>query len=172
MSHLQYNVPLMNNPTDFRYTLCFLTRGEDILMLHRRNPPNQGLWNGVGGHLEPGESPRECMLREIREETGYALAEVRFAGLLTWDGFEIPSGGLYIFTAEAPTGEPQLCAEGELAWKPRGWVFSSPEVVSNIHIFGPQALCGGSPRVYHFSYNDGKIANHYTRPLSQEADVA
>lgn len=40
------------------FTLCFLLHGEDVLMLHRRFPPNQGLWNGVGGHIEPGETPR------------------------------------------------------------------------------------------------------------------
>ncbi len=162
----------LNPLPDLRYTLCFLTRGEHVLMLHRQKPPNQGLWNGVGGHLEPGESPRECIVREVREETGFFLDQVTLAGLLTWDGFEIPAGGLYIFTAEAPAGEPQFCAEGELAWKPRGWVFSSPDVVSNIHIFGPCVLDGSPPQVYHFSYNKGEIVNHHTRPLSPGPDMA
>ncbi len=148
-----------------RYTLCFLTRGDHILMLHRNNPPNQGLWNGVGGRLEPGESPRACILREVREETGFVLLDAAFAGLLTWDGFEIPAGGLYLFTADAPPGEPQVCSEGQLAWKQREWVFSSPEVVSNIHIFGPLILDGAPPQEYHFSYQNGQISHYRFSPL-------
>jgi 8-oxo-dGTP diphosphatase len=153
---------IINN---LRYTLCFLTRGDQILMLHRERPPNQGLWNGVGGRLEPGESPRDCMLREVREETGYQVASLKFAGLLTWEGFEIPPGGLYIYTAEAPLGDPLPCSEGQLAWKPRAWVFSAPEVVSNIHVFGPLIFNGAPPQIYHFQYADGQIAAFETRPL-------
>jgi 8-oxo-dGTP diphosphatase len=151
---------------DLRYTLCFLTRGDQILMLHRQKPPNQGLWNGVGGRLEPGETPQDCVIREVREETGYCLESVHFAGLLTWEGFEIPSGGLYIYTAQAPGGEPGPCGEGELAWKPRQWVFTAIEVVSNIHIFGPLVLCESSPQIYHFVYQDGQIVRYDIRPFS------
>ena len=157
---------------DLRYTLCFLTRGEQVLMLHRKNPPNQGLWNGVGGRLEPGEKARACIMREVREETGYLLEEATFAGILTWDGFETPPGGLYLFTAEAPTGAPQDSAEGKLAWKPRKWVLSSPAVVSNIHIFGPHVFNGGPPQVYHFEYQDGKIVRYEIRPyLGEESAI-
>ncbi len=155
----------------FRYTLCFLTRGDTILMLHRNHPPNQGLWNGVGGHLEPGESPLTCVLREVREETGYTITEADFCGLLTWEGFEAPPGGLYIFSADAPEGDPQPCPEGTLAWKPRGWVFSAPEVVSNIHVFGPLALDGAVPQRYHFVYHDGNIMHFEIHPLSGGANV-
>lgn len=153
---------------EIRYTLCFLTRGDQILMLRRSNPPNQGLWNGVGGRLEPGESARDCILREVREETGYHIADVTFCGLLTWDGFETPAGGLVIFTAEAPAGDPAQCSEGLLAWKPRAWVFSAPEVVSNIHIFGPLALNGAPAQVYHFSYENGRIKRYQLLPYSAE----
>lgn len=152
----------MVDPTAYpiRYTLCFLTRGEEVLMLHRHNPPNQGLWNGVGGRLEPGESPRNCVIREVREETGFCVDAVHFAGLLTWDGFETPPGGLYIFTAEAPEGDAADCSEGELSWKPRAWVFSATEVVSNIHVFAPLMFADTCPRHYHFSYRDGEIENY------------
>jgi len=147
----------MKSENEFRYTLCFLTRGEDVLMLRRLKPPNQGLWNGVGGHLEPGETPRACVLREVQEETGFRLAQVNFAGLLTWEGFEIPSGGLFLFTAPAPPGEPAACNEGPLVWKPRAWVLSSPEVVSNIHVIGPHIWGVSAPQQYHFIYRAGQI---------------
>jgi len=150
---------------DLRYTLIFLTRGEQVLMLHRRKPPNQGLWNGIGGHIEPGEAPLDCALREIREETGFGLEQLQFGGLLTWDGYETPAGGLYIFMAEAPAGEPAPTGEGELGWKPRDWVFSSHEVVSNIHIFGPPVFRGEIPRLYHFQYRAGQIEQHQVQAL-------
>jgi 8-oxo-dGTP diphosphatase len=152
---------------DLCYTLIFLTRGADILMLQRLKPPNQGLWNGIGGRIEAGETPRQCALREIREETGYTLTELIFGGVLTWEGFEIPTGLLYIYTAEAPQGEPHFTTEGSLVWKPRGWVFSSLEVVSNIHVFGPRVMAGEPPRRYHFLYRDGKIQHYEFLPLEE-----
>ncbi|HMD89146.1 MAG TPA: NUDIX domain-containing protein [Anaerolineaceae bacterium] len=147
------------------YTLCFLTRRDQVLMLHRRNPPNQGLWNGVGGRIEPGELPLASVLREVREETGFQLATAHFAGLLTWRGFEVQDGGLYIFTAAAPQGEAVGNDEGKLAWKPMQWVFSSDEVVSNIHVFGPPVLSGAPPQVYDFEYRSGQILSYQISPL-------
>jgi 8-oxo-dGTP diphosphatase len=139
-----------------------------VLMLLRQKAPNQGLWNGVGGRIEPGEDPRLCCLREVQEETGYQLSEVRFAGLLTWEGFEIPNGGLYLFTAEAPGTDPGACSEGTLAWKPRAWVYSSPEVVSNIHVFAPSILRLDPPHTFHFVYQAGRILQYERRPVPAE----
>lgn len=147
------------------YTLCFLTRGDHVLMLLRQKAPNRGLWNGVGGRIEPGEHPRACVLREVREETGFQLSDARFAGLLTWEGFEISDGGLYLFTAQAPEGEPHACSEGQLAWKPRQWVFESPEVVSNIHIVAPVILGSEPPQVFHFVYRAGQIVAFQRRAV-------
>ena len=155
----------MVTPFSIRYTLCFLTRGDQVLMLLRDKAPNRGLWNGVGGRIEPGEHPRACVLREVREETGYSLSDARFAGLLTWEGFEIPAGGLYLFTAQAPNGEPAACSEGQLAWKPRAWVCSSPDVVSNIHIVAPVILRQEPPQVFHFVYRAGQIERHQVGPV-------
>lgn len=154
-------------PPDFTYVLCFLVRANQVLMLHRRNPPNQGLWNGVGGRLEAGETPRAACLREVREETGFAVPQLRFAGLLTWSGFPgAADGGLYIFTAPAPPGEPAPCEEGELRWQSREWVCTAEGVVSNIHYFAPQVLDGAPPQVYHFDYGaQGQILHHQVRCL-------
>jgi 8-oxo-dGTP diphosphatase len=147
------------------YTLCFLTRGDAVLMLHRAKAPNRGLWNGVGGRIEAGESPAACILREIEEETGYRLARTEFRGILTWEGFEVPAGGLYLFTAEAPEGEPVGSSEGLLAWKPRAWVFSSAEVVSNIPLFAPLVLGEAPAQTYHFIYDRGLLVGHRFSPL-------
>jgi 8-oxo-dGTP diphosphatase len=148
-----------------RYSLCFLTRPGQVLMLRRRYPPNQGLWNGVGGRIEAGETPMANCLREVEEETGYRLESARFAGLLTWEGFETPTGGLALFTAEAPAGECRANAEGELRWQPVEWACSHPQVVGNLHIVLPHVLSGGAPRVDHFVYQDGEILRHDVHPL-------
>ena len=147
------------------FTLCFLLHGDQVLMLHRRFPPNQGLWNGVGGHIEPGETPRQAVIREVAEETGYQVEQPRFAGLLTWEGFEIPPGGIAIFTAEVPHPDFVTNHEGTLAWKPRGWACTSPEVVNNIHVFLPPILAGLQPQHYHFHYQDGQRVKDLIRPL-------
>jgi 8-oxo-dGTP diphosphatase len=143
-----------------QFTLCFLTRGEAVLLLHRRRSPNAGLWNGVGGKLMAGETPLAACLREVREETGFDLPSARFAGTLTWSGFEIEDGGLYLFVAEAPAGEPIPNGEGELRWWPRAEAFSSPLVVANLHIVLPQVLNGAPPQTYHFVYRHGQLISH------------
>ena len=147
------------------YTLCFLTRGDEVLMLYRNRPPNQGLWNGVGGHIEPGESPESACLREVVEETGFHLKAVRFAGLLTWTGFEIAAGGLYLYTAPAPDGRPVSSDEGFLQWQQRDFVYTSPGVVDNLHFVLPAILDGAPPQVYHFDYRNGQIIDHTVQPL-------
>ena len=156
---------MVNSRLPLRYTLCFLTRSDQVLMLHRRFPPNQGLWNGVGGHIEPGEDPTTSVLREVREETGFQVEAVRFGGLVTWQGFGSSPGGLYLFHAEAPLGQPGMCNEGELAWRPLDWVLTSSAVVSNIALFLPALLQHQPPQEYHFDYEDGAIRAHAIRPL-------
>ena len=156
------------------YTLCFLTHADQVLLLQRRKPPNQGLWNGVGGHIEAGESPLAACLREVSEETGYTLATAHFAGLLTWEGYEVIDGGLYLFTAPVPDGEPVACNEGVLAWKPLTWLFTASEVVSNLHIVGPAIFVDHKPpQVYHFTYGHSRshILRYVQQPLPTWVDI-
>jgi 8-oxo-dGTP diphosphatase len=157
-----------------RYTLCFLTRADQVLLLLRSNPPNAGLWNGVGGHIEPGETPRQGMLREITEETGYPVTEVDFRGVLTWNGFEIQDGGLYIFTAAVDRLTPPAelpASEGRLAWQPREWLLSGTKVVENIHYFAPYMLTPGPALHFHFDYHGHTILSHAVQPLPGWVDI-
>ena len=68
-------------------TLCYIENDGKYLMLHRNvkeNDVNEGKWIGVGGHFEADESPEECLLREVKEETGYTLTAYRFRGIVTF----------------------------------------------------------------------------------------
>lgn len=98
-------------------TLCFLRRDSRVLLLHRRNPPNAGYWNGVGGKLEPGEDPFTACIREVREETGLTIRDPQLRVLLVET---IRSTGdlwiIFVFTAAAPVAAPIPSEEGELAW--------------------------------------------------------
>lgn len=112
-------------------TLCYITRGDQVLMIHRtkkKNDVNQDKWIGVGGKFEPAESPEECLLREVREETGLTLTSWRCRGVITfltngpWDGEY-----MYLFTADGFTGELADCDEGELRWVHRDFLNALPK---------------------------------------------
>lgn len=110
-------------------TLCYIERDGQYLMLHRtkkKNDINEGKWLGIGGHFEAGESPEECLLREIREETGLAIDSYRYRGIVTFYAPPYPTEYMHLFTA---TTSQELCAdcnEGELAWIPISQVPSLP----------------------------------------------
>lgn len=113
-------------------TLCYLENAQgEYLMLHRVKKKvdiNKGKWIGVGGRFEEGESPDECLRREVWEETGLTLTEFQFRGVVTFlcndsaaDQF------MYLFTATGWTGELNPdCNEGNLAWVPREKVLELP----------------------------------------------
>ena len=100
-------------------TLCYLERGDQYLMLHRvkkKNDLNHDKWIGVGGQVEEGESPEDCVLRETFEETGLTLTDYRYRGLVTFVSDQYPTEYMHLFTATGWTGESHPCDEGELAW--------------------------------------------------------
>lgn len=100
-------------------TLCYMERDGKYLMLHRtvkKNDVNKDKWIGVGGHFEADESPEECLLREVREETGYTLTSYRFRGIVTFVSGNGVTEYMSLFTADGFEGEPVPCDEGELAW--------------------------------------------------------
>ncbi len=100
-------------------------------MLHRVKKQvdiNKGKWIGIGGKFEEGESPDECLRREVREETGLTLTEFQFRGVVTFLCNDSGSDQyMYLFTATGWTGELNPdCSEGDLAWVPKGKVLDLP----------------------------------------------
>ena len=100
-------------------TLCYIQRDDQYLMLHRirkHKDPNQNKWIGVGGGIEEGETPDQCLLREVKEETGLTLTSWKKRGVIdfisdTWED-EI----MHLYTADGFTGEIIDCDEGVLQW--------------------------------------------------------
>lgn len=100
-------------------TLCYIENNDKYLMLHRikkQNDMNEGKWIGVGGHVEDQETPEECLVREVKEETGFTLTSYKFRGLVTFINNECESELMCVFTADGYTGELIECNEGELCW--------------------------------------------------------
>ena len=100
-------------------TLCYIEKDHKYLMLHRivkKNDVNKDKWIGVGGHFEEGESPEECVLREVKEETGYTLTSYRYRGLVTFVFADQEVEYMSLFTADGFEGEPIECNEGVLEW--------------------------------------------------------
>jgi 8-oxo-dGTP diphosphatase len=160
------NLPAIT-PEQYRFTLCFLYHQENVLMIERNKEPNLGLWNGVGGHIEVGESPEISCLREIEEETGIVVPSLRFGGVLTWESWSFESGGMYIFSADVSDSWFRPSDEGFLAWKPYDWVMTSPSVVENISEFMPDTREKRDPRWYHCLFDQEELLETRRYPLPE-----
>ena len=111
-------------------TLCYITRGDEVLMLHRvkkEKDINKDKWIGIGGHFEENESPEECLLREAREETGLTLTRWQCRGVVTFLNNQCEGEYMYLFTADGFTGELKTCDEGDLQWVSREFLDSLPK---------------------------------------------
>ena len=143
-------------------TLCYLENAQgEYLMLHRvkkKADVNKDKWIGVGGKFEGGESPDECVLREVREETGLTLTHWRFRGVVTflnegWDGEY-----MHLFTATEWTGElARDCDEGELEWVPKEKVTDLP-IWEGDKIFLRLLAEDRPPFLLTLAYENGKLA--------------
>ena len=102
-------------------TLCYIDNGDSYLMLHRvkkENDASHGKWIGVGGKCEADESPDECMLREVKEETGIEITHWQYRGIVTFISDTWSNEYMHLFTATEWHGEPDMSIdkEGKLSW--------------------------------------------------------
>lgn len=122
MSQEQKKIPALS-------TLCHIKKDGNYLMMHRvkkKNDINKDKWIGVGGHFEYGESPEECLLREVKEETGLTLLHYKFRGIVTFIYGEDVVEYMHLFDADEFEGELIECDEGELVWVPIDEVLNLP----------------------------------------------
>lgn len=129
-----------------KYTICFIKRGNEVLLLNREYPSWMGSWNGIGGKLDGGETPLQCVTREILEETGLRLDNVVYKGVVTWEVDGVPAGGMYTFAATVPDDlvyeTPRKTAEGILDWKEIAWIMhpKNTGMATNVPKFLPKVL--------------------------------
>lgn len=111
-------------------TLCYIEKDDCYLMMHRinkKNDANEGKWIGVGGHFEEGESPEECLMREVYEETGLTLTHYKLRGIITFISDKWDSEYMYLYTADGFEGDISSAMihgrEGVLKWIPKKDIF-------------------------------------------------
>lgn len=101
-------------------TLCYIEKANSYLMLYRNKKEqdqSQGKWLGVGGKFMEGESPEDCLLREVFEETGLTLKSYTFRGVITFISDVYEDELMFMYTADEFEGDiAESCNEGELAW--------------------------------------------------------
>lgn len=110
-------------------TLCYIENDASYLMMHRNKKEkdiNKDKWVGVGGHFEHGESPEDCLLREVTEETGLKLTSWRLRGVITFMTDDDFIEYMFLYTADAWEGEIGECDEGTLEWVPKAEVCDLP----------------------------------------------
>lgn len=143
-------------------TLCYVRKDGKTLMVHRikkENDMHKGKWNGLGGKLEPGETPEECALREIREESGLEVCSLTFKGLLTFPGFANDEDWYaFVFVADDFTGEIAESQEGVLQWIEDGALMGL-NLWEGDRIFLPWLERSGFFSAK-FVYRDGRLTEH------------
>ena len=149
-------------------TLCYIEKDGCWLMMHRvkkENDLNHDKWVGPGGKFEPGESADECLLREVREETGLTLTSYRLRGVVTFLSDVWEGEYMYLYTADAFTGEllpPDRCKEGTLEWVPIDKVRNLPIWEGDKLFFDELARGSGFFRML-LRYEGDRLAEHDLR---------
>ncbi|MFF2793849.1 NUDIX hydrolase [Lysinibacillus xylanilyticus] len=112
----------------YKYTVCFVKNENNILMLNREKSPIMGVWNGVGGKIEKGETPDEGALREVFEETGIRVERYFSKGTVSWETSNGERDGIYVYLYEVTNHlkleTPIKTREGILDWKSINWILN------------------------------------------------
>jgi 8-oxo-dGTP diphosphatase len=139
-------------------TLVFITRGEQILLL--RGSAQKRIWankyNGIGGHIERDEDVYAAALREVREETGLPVDDLRLVGLINIDGDQPTGIMLFVFTATSRSGDPIPSEEGSLEWIDRNQL-AQIDLVEDLTTILPRALDlppHASPFFAHYHFDE------------------
>ena len=145
-------------------TLCYLIDKKEnkTLMIHRvkkENDYHEGKWNGLGGKFEAGESPEECAIREVKEESGFTMIKPRMNGFITFPEFDgVDDWYVFIFTSENFEGEIIDSSEGNLDWIPNDKL-TSLNLWDGDRIF-IEWLYRDNFFSAKFNYKNGKYLNH------------
>ena len=144
-------------------TLCYVQKNGRTLMLHRVKKDkdiHQGKWNGLGGKMESGETPEECVVREVFEESGLKAKDPALRGILTFPGFDGENDWLcFLFVARQFTGKLIESEEGRLEWIPTDRLSRLPLCEGDKYFLAwlkKKKFFSGK-----FVYNKGRLKNHH-----------
>lgn len=139
-------------------TLVFITRGDQVLLL--RGSARKRIWankyNGIGGHIERDEDIYSAAHREVIEETGLEVEDLRLVGLINIDGDQPTGIMLFVFVAESRSGEPVPSEEGTLEWIARDQI-TQVDLVEDLPIILPRSInrpIDALPFFAHYRYNE------------------
>lgn len=110
-------------------TLCYIEKENKYLMLHRvkkENDLNKDKWIGIGGKFEDKESPEDCLLREVKEETGLTLNSYEYRGIVTFISDKYPTEYMHLFKSSSFCGKLKECDEGVLEWVDKEFILNLP----------------------------------------------
>ncbi len=152
-------------------TLCYLESDDRVLMLHRitrEDDHHYGKYNGLGGKLDPGESPEDCVIREVREESGLRPRRLRFAGHITFPLFDGKRDwSVFIYRAFDPVGETlSEIPEGRLEWVPRDELLEL-NLWEGDRVFLPWVL-EDRRFLARFDYEDGRYKGHSVHFIEED----
>lgn len=142
-------------------TLCYIKRDGCTLMVYRNKKVNdihEGKWNGLGGKFEPGETPEECVVREVLEESGLSIQDPKLCGLLMFPKFKGNDWYVFVFTATQSSGELIDSPEGQLEWIPDEKILDL-NLWESDHLFMPW-IQDGKFFSAKFMYEEDKLKGH------------
>lgn len=143
-------------------TLCYIEKDGKYLMLHRtkkKKDINKDKWLGIGGKFEEGESPEECLVREVKEETGLTLTAYKLRCIVTYVSTNWETEYMYVFTSNDFTGELIECNEGDLQWIPKDKI-TKLNTWEGDKIFVEKIQKGNSFFTIKFNYDGEKLIKY------------
>lgn len=165
-----------DNLRKLKYTICFVQSFGHVLMLLRNKNPFKGMLNGIGGKIEPDESPIIAAKRELFEESKIHINDMKLLGIVTWDdaskeGYD----GMYVYWCNLPiivhSESAKLCSEGTLHWIPIDQVLNvNRMIVENIPFFLNEMVTNERLCRCHFDYNGYKISKLHVLQLPTDIE--
>lgn len=146
-------------------TLCYIEKDGKYLMLHRtkkKKDINKNKWLGVGGRFEEGESPEECIVREVKEKTGLTLKNYQLRGIVTYISNKWETEYMYVFTATEFEGNIIECDEGDLEWIEKEKVNTLPTWAGD-HIFMDKLQKNSGFFSVKFEYDGEKLVRYHLK---------
>ena len=144
-------------------TLCFVKKDNQILMINRNKPPFMGMWNALGGHLEDNETPKECAIREIYEESNVKVDNAELISISTWN---YDDDEIYVYVSSLSddfdiSSYPIKINEGIIDFKDIDWIIHEKNygVIADLRVF-LKDIKENQKNNYHLVYDESKLVEY------------